>query len=122
MAGWAVKQGCPVVPVYIDGANSPLFQLLGLIHPSLRSLRVAAELRNKKGYVLRMRIGRFIRHRDVEGLEGNEQMARFLRARTYALGAAFEVRRDTCRTAPAEVPVPIEDRNLRKPSPPRWPE
>lgn len=111
VAGWAVKQGCPVVPVYIDGANSPLFQLLGLIHPSLRSLRVAAELRNKKGYVLRMRIGRFIRHRDVEGLEGNEQMARFLRARTYALGAAFEVRREYyAGLRLPKSPVPIEGR------------
>ncbi|MGB1073248.1 MAG: lysophospholipid acyltransferase family protein [Flavobacteriales bacterium] len=111
VAGWAVKQGCPVVPVCIDGANSPLFQLLGLIHPSLRSLRVAAELRNKKGYVLRMRIGRPIRQRDVEGLEGNEQLARFLRARTYALGAAFEVRREYfAGLRLPKSPMPIEER------------
>ena len=111
VAGWAVKQGCPVVPVYIDGANSPLFQLLGLIHPSLRSLRVAAELRNKKGYVLRMRIGRPIRQRDVTGLDGNEQMARFLRARTYALGAAFDVRREYfAGLRLPKSPVPIEVR------------
>ena len=111
VSGWAAKQGCPVVPVYIDGANSPLFQLLGLIHPKLRSLRVAAELRNKKGYVLRMRIGRPMRKRDLSGLEGNEQMARFLRARTYALGAAFEVKREYFAglRLPSS-PVPIEDR------------
>jgi len=111
VAGWAAKQGCPVVPVYIDGANSPLFQLLGLIHPSLRSLRVAAELRNKKGYVLRMRIGRPIGQRDLTGLNGNEQVARFLRARSYALGAAFEVRREyfTGLRFP-KGPVPIEPR------------
>ena len=94
VAGWVAKQGCPVVPVYIDGANSPLFQLLGLIHPSLRSLRVAAELRNKKGYVLRMRIGRPMLQRDFIGIEGNEKTARFLRARSYALGVAFDVRRE----------------------------
>ncbi len=115
MAGWAVKQGCPVVPVYIDGANSPLFQLLGLIHPSLRSLRVAAELRNKKGYILRMRIGRAIRKRDLEGLEGNEQLARFLRARTYALGAAFEVRREFfVGFRLPKSPVPIEERQRQE--------
>ena len=94
VVGWVAKQQVPVVPVYIDGANSPLFQLLGLIHPSLRSLRVAAEVRNKKGRVLRMRIGRALRPVDLTGFSGTEQIARFLRAKSYALGASFEVRKE----------------------------
>jgi len=95
--GWVQKQDVPVVPVYIDGANSPLFQLLGLIHPSLRSLRVAAEMRNKKGRILRMRVGRPLRQRDLSGFSGTGQLARFLRARSYALGAAYDVRREHFR-------------------------
>lgn len=95
--GWVAKQSCPVIPVFIDGANSPLFQLLGLIHPSLRSLRVASELHNKKGHVLRMRFGRPLRSQDLAGFEGHEHLARFLRARTYALGSAFDVRREQFR-------------------------
>ena len=94
VVGWLQEQNVPVVPVYIDGANSPLFQWLGLIHPSLRSLRVAAELRNKKGHVLRMRAGRPLRKRDLSGFEGTEQLARFLRAKSYALGAAYDVRKE----------------------------
>lgn len=97
VVGWAAKQGCPVIPVFIDGANSPLFQLLGLIHPSLRSLRVAAEMRNKKGYILRMRMGRPMRPRDLGGFESNEQLARFLRARSYALGSAYDVTKEHFR-------------------------
>lgn len=94
VVGWVAKQKVPVVPVYIDGANSPLFQLLGLIHPSLRSLRVAAEVRNKKGRVLRMRIGRALRPGDLAGFSGFEQTARFLRAKCYALGASSEVKKE----------------------------
>lgn len=94
VVSWLAAQEVPVVPVYIDGANSALFQLLGLIHPTLRSLRVAAELRNKKGRVLRMRIGKPMRARDLSGFEGIDQLARFLRAKSYALGAAYDVRRE----------------------------
>ena len=95
--GWVAKQACPVIPVYIDGANSPLFQWLGLIHPSLRSLRVAAEMHNKKGRILQMRFGRMLRPRDLAGFEGHDHLARFLRARSYALGTAFDVRREHFR-------------------------
>ncbi len=97
VVGWIEKQEVPVVPVYIDGANSTLFQLLGLIHPSLRSLRVAAEIRNKKGRVLRMRVGRALRKRDLAGFTGTAQLARFLRAKSYALGAAYDVRKEYFR-------------------------
>lgn len=94
LIGWATNQGVPLVPVYIDGANSALFQWLGLIHPSLRSLRMPAELQNKKGQVLRMRVGHPIRKRDLTGFESHDQLARFLRAKSYAMGAAYEVQRD----------------------------
>ena len=82
------------MPVYIDGANSPLSQWLGLIHPSLRSLRMPAEIQNKKGQVLRMRVGHPIKKRDLTGFESHDQLARFLRAKSYAMGAAYEVQRD----------------------------
>ncbi len=63
-----MNQGVPIVPVYIDGANSALFQWLGLIHPSLRSLRMPAEMQNKKGQVLRMRVGHPIRKTRLDRL------------------------------------------------------
>ncbi len=98
VVGWMEHQRVPIVPVYIDGANSPLFQLLGLIHPALRSLRMAAELRNKKGHVLRMRVGKPLLQRDLTGFAGKEQLARFLRAKSYALGTAQDVRKEYFRT------------------------
>ena len=97
VVGWMEKQQVPILPVYIDGANSALFQLLGLIHPSLRSLRMAAELRNKQGHVLRVRVGKPLLRRDLSGFDGTEQLARFLRAKTYALGTSQDVRREYFR-------------------------
>jgi putative hemolysin len=86
-----------VLPVYIDGANSPLFQLLSLIHPALQRLRMPRELHNKQGYVLRLRIGKPIRARELAGFDSDDQLSRYLRAKTYALGSALEVKREYFR-------------------------
>lgn len=45
------KAKVPVVPIYFQGSNSRLFHLLGLIHPSLRTVRLPAEVFNKKHVV-----------------------------------------------------------------------
>lgn len=88
------KAGVPVVPVYFDGANSPLFHLLGVIHPALRTLRLPAELMNKKGKTLRVRIGKPIPAAELASFENTEQLGRYLRAKTYALGSRLEVRKE----------------------------
>jgi putative hemolysin len=88
------KAGVPVVPIYFDGKNSRLFHLLGVIHPSLRTLRLPAEFMNKKGKTMRLRIGKPIPPKDLDGFETLEQLGRFLRAKTYALGSSVEVKRE----------------------------
>ncbi len=88
------KAGMPVVPVYFDGKNSRLFHLLGAIHPSLRTLRLPAELMNKRGKTLRVRIGKPIRARDISCFESAKELSRFLRAKTYALSSGLEVRKE----------------------------
>jgi putative hemolysin len=93
----ARDSGADVLPVYIDGANSPLFQLLSLIHPALQRLRLPRELHNKQGHTLRLRIGRPIRSRELAGFDSDDQLSRFLRAKTYALGSALEVKREYFR-------------------------
>ena len=41
-----------------------------------------------------MRIGHPIKKRDLAGFESHDQLARFLRAKSYAMGAAYDVQRD----------------------------
>ncbi len=60
----------PVIPIYIDGQNSWIFQLAGLIHPRLRTLLLASELVGKENNTVKIRIGeavnpeRLVQHAD----------------------------------------------------------
>ncbi|MFC2090522.1 lysophospholipid acyltransferase family protein [Bacteroidota bacterium] len=83
----------PVVPVYFEGSNSRLFHMLGLIHPSLRTARLPSELLNKRNKKIRIRIGTPISLAEQNEFTDLERYGRYLRARTYALGSAMEVRR-----------------------------
>lgn len=82
-----VKAGVPIVPIYFHGHNSVLFNLLGVIHPSLRTARLPAELFNKSGQRLRVRIGTPISPEKVaKGKQPAKELLEYVRARTYALG------------------------------------
>ncbi|MBE0652707.1 MAG: lysophospholipid acyltransferase family protein [Bacteroidales bacterium] len=85
------KAQVPVVPIYFTGNNSRLFHLLGLIHPSLRTVRLPSELFNKKKKPIRIRIGNPISVKDQNEFKDISRFGRFLRAKTYALGSALEV-------------------------------
>ncbi len=84
----------PVVPMWFDGANSLVFQMLGMIHPSLRTLRLPNEMLRMRGRSVRMRIGKPIPPRELAALGPVEQVAKYLRAKTYALGSGAPVRRE----------------------------
>lgn len=87
----------PVIPVYFDGTNSRIFHLLGLIHANLRTLALPSEMLKKKGKLIRMKIGKPIMPKDMEMFTNLDQFGRYLRAKTYALGSSFEVKRDYFR-------------------------
>lgn len=87
----------PVLPVFFDGANSYIFHLLGLIHPNLRTLALPNEMLRKRGKTIHVRIGKPIQPKDTQMFTNVEQYGRYLRAKTYALGSSFEVKRDYFR-------------------------
>jgi putative hemolysin len=87
------KSGAKVVPIYFSGNNSLLFNLLGMIHPRLRTARLPSEILNKKRFALKIRIGKPISADDIAGFADNKQLMRFLRAKTYALATSFEVKK-----------------------------
>lgn len=87
------KAGVPVLPVYFHGNNGLLFNLLGFIHPTLRTARLPYELFNKKGYTIKMRIGKPIPFEEIKKLSSQNKVLPYLRARTYALGSGIEVKK-----------------------------
>ena len=83
----------PVVPVYFQGSNSRLFHILGLIHPTLRTVRLPSEIFNKKHKKIRIRIGNPISVKEQATISDISTYGRYLRARTYALGSVLEVKK-----------------------------
>ena len=109
------KAQVPVVPVYFQGSNSRLFHLLGLIHPSLRTVKLPSEIFNKKHKMIRIRIGNPISVKEQDAFSDISTYGRYLRARTYALGSALEVKKffrprinRTSKAEPIADPVPNE--------------
>jgi putative hemolysin len=87
------KAEVPVVPVYFQGSNSTLFHILGLIHPTLRTVRLPAEVFNKKHKKIRIRIGNPVSVKEQDTFSDISTYGRYLRAKTYALGSALEVKK-----------------------------
>lgn len=78
------RSGFPVVPICFDGVNSLSFHLLGLIHPRLRTVRLAHEMLNKKGRVVHVKIGKPIPAEELAQYTPS-QLSSYLRGRCYAL-------------------------------------
>ena len=79
------KTGAPVLPVFFQGANSALFQVAGLVHPSLRTAMLPAELLNKGKKRTRVSVGNLIRPDRLAEFKTDEELTEYLRVRTYLL-------------------------------------
>lgn len=86
------RTSATAVPIYVHGANSALFQVLGLIHPKLRTALLPHEYLNKKQRRLDIRIGRPIPPERAAAISSDEALTRYLRWRTYLLSQRREPR------------------------------
>jgi putative hemolysin len=79
--------GAPVLPVYFDGHNSALFQVLGMIHPRLRTIMLPRELyrRQHDRKPLEMRVGTVIPHKRLAAIDNDAELTDYLRRRTFLL-------------------------------------
>src|ERR1700760_4996549 len=78
------KAKVPVVPIYFHGNNGLLFNLLSLLHPTLRTAKLPSELFNKQGHTIKLRIGKPVNVEDIPDYKDNTRLLNFLRAKTYA--------------------------------------
>ncbi len=109
-----------VLPVFIPGRNSALFNLLGLVNPMLRTAMLPRELVRKGAADVPILIGRPIIWQRLNRFDSDEAITRYLRFHTYFLeNRAPELqrppavhRRPKARTAdfsPVIPPVPSAD-------------
>lgn len=77
--------GAGALPVYFCGHNSVTFQMLGLIHPRLRTLFLLREFLEQQGNTLEVRIGSSIPAELICNIESDDEATEYLRLRTYLL-------------------------------------
>jgi putative hemolysin len=76
-----------VVPVYVAGKNSALFQAAGMVHARLRTVLLVRELLNKHGATVEVRVGSPIPAARLEEMSSDAERVKYLRWRTYLLAA-----------------------------------
>jgi len=79
------KTGAQALPVYFCGHNSLTFQLLGLIHPRLRTLVLMQEFLQQRGKKLEVRVGSGVPAELIASIESDRDATEYLRLRTYLL-------------------------------------
>jgi len=81
----ALHARCPVVPIFFEGANSLPFQLVGAIHPGLRTASLAREFHRMCGKTVLLRIGNAIPYSVLAGYHEPAHATAYLRSRTFFL-------------------------------------
>lgn len=79
------KTGASALPVYFCGHNGVGFQLLGMIHPKLRTAFLLQEFLQQEGKRVEVRVGSIIDHDAVAGIPQDREATEYLRWRTYLL-------------------------------------
>ena len=90
------------LPILIRGKNGIPFQVLGMVHPRLRTAALPAEMLNKRGKSVEIRIGGTIEPARIATLTDDAEATRYLRLRTELLArraAKVETRRSSSRRA-----------------------
>lgn len=81
------RTGAAALPVYFCGRNSLGFQLVGMIHPSLRMAFLLQEFLQQSGKSVALRVGSAIPADSIASIPDDREATEYLRWRTYLLAA-----------------------------------
>ncbi len=84
-ASIARHTGASVVPIFIEGQNSLLFQVSGMAHPRLRTALLGQELLKSRSRKIRFVVGNPIASEQIRNFQTNDELTAYLRLRTYLL-------------------------------------
>ncbi len=79
----------PVLPVYLAGRNSKLFQAAGFLHPRVRTVLLPREIHKKQSTRIRLKIGPLIPRSRMETIREDSALTTYLRFQTYMLRFAL---------------------------------
>jgi putative hemolysin len=90
------KTGSSALPVYFCGHNSVGFQLLGMVHPRLRTAFLLQEFLRQEGKTVEVRVGTEVSNGAIAAIASDREVTEYLRGRTYLLSR--RTRPDSWRT------------------------
>ncbi len=102
------RTGATVLPVYFPGKNSLIFQLLGMLHPRLRTAMLPREFVNKQHSRVCACIGKAIPWRKLQRFETDKGLIEFLRFSTI-----FLKNREDVKNKRFKVVVPLVKTDLQ---------
>ena len=79
------RTGTAALPVYFGGHNGVGFQLMGMLHPKLRTAFLLQEFLQQEGKTVEVRVGSAITADAVEAIRDDREATEYLRWRTYLL-------------------------------------
>lgn len=82
MARLIQKSKADVVPFFVQGKNSLLFLVLGVLHPIIRTIMLPRELMNKRGKTVHLRVGKLLSASKLEKYTDPDDLISYLRLRT----------------------------------------
>ena len=85
---------CPALPLYVKGSNGLGFQLIGALHPRLRTADLPRQTLNKRGRNIEVCIGRPVAAKTLKSLGGAQEAIEYLRFRTFLLAGRVNAPRD----------------------------
>ena len=94
------------LPVFVNGANSLTFQLMGMVNARLRTARLLHELANKHHQRVEIRVGAPIPWTALQKQSCDADAIRYLRRRTYLLAHRNPAIRATTRPSYGEPVAP----------------
>jgi putative hemolysin len=80
------RTGAMALPVYFCGHNGVSFQLMGMLHPRLRTAFLLQEFLQQKGKTVEVRAGSGIPAEALQAIGDDREATEYLRWRTYLLG------------------------------------
>lgn len=114
------KTNAPVVPVFFEGRNSNLFQLLGLVNKHLRTAMLPKELLNKQNKCLLVRVGNIIPYKKLGNFNNHADLTGYIRFRTYLLAKRLPNRSKAIGISPNRHPEKELSQPIAKPKPTPW--
>lgn len=102
-----------IIPMFIHGHNSTLFQALGLLHPRIRTALLPNEFLRQEKKTISITIGKPIQKQLIKSFISESDCTRYIRQRTYLLKHQQELKSRNS-FAKAEMIVPSDSITLEQ--------